>query len=340
MEAAGPFSQIFFTWVDTFMWTGFRRPLRREDALLLPSHIHPKKVYSKFEALWSAELNTTSVTASTGAKKVPSLFRVLYRLAGFDLCLALILQFGVSVMKLACVIILRRLVQIISAGGDEARTEGIMLALGLALLNFMDTVLSSQATFRLMLCLYGLIGWIAEVVMHKGFRLHPGARCDYRRGDLVNLALSDFSRLVEMAGILMLGISAPFMLVTSFTLMLVLVGPLVLTALITVGLITLVLVRIGKYQGKAFRIKATWQGRRLSILNEMLQSTRFTKFYALEDHYEKKNAGLQEARAFWSETNEVCDVFQLARVSYSAHHNISSGVFPTCGNLWWSSKRI
>ncbi len=34
--------------------------------------------------------------------------------------------------------------------------------------------------------------------------------------------------------------------------------------------------------------QAMWQGRRLSVLNEMLQSVRFTKFYTLEDHYEEQ----------------------------------------------------
>jgi len=47
---------------------------------------------------------------------------------------------------------------------------------------------------------------------------------------------------------------------------------------------------IGKVQGRAFRNKNECQGRRMASLNEMLQSARFTKYYGLEDHYDKQMA--------------------------------------------------
>merc|ERR1719329_389659 len=76
----------------------------------------------------------------------------------------------------------------------------------------------------------------------------------------------------------------------------------VLIDLIVVVAVGLLILRIGKLQGGSFRGKMMWQGKRMAVLNEMLQSVRFTKYYVLEDHYEKqmmKSRGMEEKELTW-----------------------------------------
>jgi len=205
-------------------------------------------------------------------------------------------QTGAILAKFGCILILRRLLAIIIAGGggDADMTEGVILATALAVLNFFDGFLSSLASWHLSLAIFATLACIAQAVLKKAFALHTGVQGKFRRGDLVNLALSDCNRLTDMASVLMLGLTAPIMLLFSMVLLAVLIGPLVLASLLTVIGVALLINLIGKTQGNSFRGKATWQGRRLAVMNEMLQSVRFTKFYALEDHYEAQAQELRQ----------------------------------------------
>ena len=47
-----------------------------------------------------------------------------------------------------------------------------------------------------------------------------------------------------------------------------------------------VISKVGKFQGGKFRGKMVAMGARMSTLNEMLQSVRFTKVYGMEEHYQ------------------------------------------------------
>jgi len=136
------------------------------------------------------------------------------------------------------------------------------------------------------LALYSAFMAVAQAVLRKGSMLHPDVQDKFRRGDLVTLALSDFSRLIDMSNVLMLGIGAPFMLLFAFVFLGVLLGPLVLADFVVVLVAGYLISRVASHQGATFRQKMIWQGRRMSVLNEMLQSVRFIKYYVLEDHYE------------------------------------------------------
>lgn len=292
MDDASIVSKALFLWVEPMMWKGFRRPLKQEDQLPVPERLAPGPLYAKVAELWAEEVRSVLAAnaLSKKSRREPSMLRVLIRLLGRDVAFALLLQVSAVGMKFGCILLLRRLGALIVMGNEDGvnTEEGIILAVSLALLNALDGLFSSQATWQLSLAIYKMLSCIAQAVLKKGFALHPGVQGNFRRGDLVSLALSDCNRIVDMAGVLMLGASAPFMLAFAMVLLSVLLGPSVLVVLLAAAAVTVVIDQVGKKQGSSFRAKATWQGRRLATMNEMLQSVRFTKFYALEEHYEEQ----------------------------------------------------
>lgn len=286
MDDASFLSKCLFLWVERTMWTGLRRPLTNEDRLPLPRFLDPRDLHAKFAESWANEVERTKAGGKAKARQ-PSVLRALLKIVGGKIAFAFTMQTLSVATKFACVLLLRRLVTMILEGGSSLE-ESVTVAVLLGLFNAFEAFCNSMATWQLTLATHGITGCIAQAVLKKGFRLHTGVQGKFRRGDLVTLALSECNRLVEMSGILMLGASAPIMLVFAIVLLGVLVGPSILAILVAVALTICIIHQIGKMQGKSFRSKAIWQGKRLATMNEMLQSVRFTKFYALEEHYEQQ----------------------------------------------------
>ncbi|CAE8665052.1 unnamed protein product [Polarella glacialis] len=128
----------------------------------------------------------------------------------------------------------------------------------------------------------------ATMVLRKGMRLHPAARAKYQRGTLVSLGLSECNRLVESAMTLAQGAAIPPMILGALIFGSALVGPVFIVSILGVTATVMAMLKIGNVLGRAFGRKAIEQGLRLSIVNEMLQSMRLTKFYALEDHFQSQ----------------------------------------------------
>ncbi|CAE8706315.1 unnamed protein product [Polarella glacialis] len=291
MDSAGPISMAFFLWAQPTMRSGFRRPLQADEALRLPARLKAAVVRRRFEELWALELQRAEALSLLKKQEIgPSVLHVLLQLAQGDLILAVSLQVTALCCKFACVLLLRRIVQIVLIQDDERRGEGLGIAFGLFALNALEGILGTHASHRVQLALYSALMAVAQAVLRKGSMLHPDLQDKFRRGDLVTLALSDFSRLVDMSGVLMLGVGAPLMLLFAFVFLGVLLGPLVLADLVVVLVAGYLISRVAGFQGSSFKQKMMWQGRRIAVLNEMLQSVRFTKYYVLEDHYEAQMA--------------------------------------------------
>jgi len=276
-----------FLWVQPTVLAGFRRPLQAEDALPLPRALDPGAVFARFQQLWAAEQQRKAAQASTKRAARPSLNRVLWQLTSRDLTCAVLLQASTVIFfKYGNVLLLRRLLQLLNnAKDDDLRGEGLVVAFGLFVFNMLDGVMAPLATIFLQKALLATFACITQSVLWKGTALHPSVQDKFRRGDLVTLALSDYGRLIDQSAILMQGVGAPFMLAAAIVFLFALVGPLVLPAIVVVFSVAFVSSRLANVQGSSFRQKMRWQGTRMSTLNEMLQSMRFTKYYVLEDHY-------------------------------------------------------
>eukprot|EP00930_Biecheleria_cincta_P033436 TRINITY_DN23167_c0_g1_i3.p1 TRINITY_DN23167_c0_g1~~TRINITY_DN23167_c0_g1_i3.p1 ORF type:complete len:1287 (+),score=197.43 TRINITY_DN23167_c0_g1_i3:74-3934(+) len=280
MDSAGPFSKFLFLWLQPTMRTGFRRALQDSDAVQLPQRLNCAVIRREFQERIAKEHSWAE-----SRSKQPRLLRLLVSMTWGPLGRATLYQLIVVACKFSSVVLLRLVVQTALQKGQGDLMSGVLAAFGLFALNVVEGILSSQATFQLQLGIYVWIMTFAQAVLWKGTKLHPAVQEQNRRGALVTLALSDLTRVVEMANILMLGVGAPFMLIFAFVSLVLLLGPLVLFAVLVCVLVFMLIKKIGDKSGSSFRGKMMWQGQRVSVLNEMLQSVRFTKYYTMESHY-------------------------------------------------------
>mmetsp|Transcript_2532 Transcript_2532/g.7268 ORF Transcript_2532/g.7268 Transcript_2532/m.7268 type:complete len:1279 (+) Transcript_2532:108-3944(+) len=277
MDSASCISKVLFLWVQPMLRAGFWRPLEAEDRPPLPKRLKPADAYANFERLWKEQEKSG---------KEPTVMRTLLRFFRHDLAIELMLQVGMAVSRISSVLLLRQLVGIIMGSPtDDEKTQGIILGVALGLMNAVDGVLNTLAQWRIALMLHTMLGIFGQACFRKGMHLHPGVQEKFRRGDIVNLALSDCNRLLESVTLLTLGASAPLMLLFALSFLIALLGPTVLLTLVVIVLNVIIVRKVGHKQGVSFRGKAVQQGRRLGALNEMLQSVRFMKYYTLEDHY-------------------------------------------------------
>eukprot|EP00931_Biecheleriopsis_adriatica_P106427 TRINITY_DN8088_c0_g5_i1.p1 TRINITY_DN8088_c0_g5~~TRINITY_DN8088_c0_g5_i1.p1 ORF type:complete len:1305 (-),score=211.21 TRINITY_DN8088_c0_g5_i1:124-4038(-) len=281
MDSAGPFSRALFLWFQPVMRAGFRHPLQASDAIQLPKQLVSSTIRCQFQE----RLNAEQSWAKTHSKP-PRVMRMLLRMNSTQMAWAVFCQLLSVGSKFGAVILLRIVVQVATRKEEERLVEGILASLGLLVMNMLEGIMSSQANFQFQLAVYAWMEAFAQAVLWKGTKLHPAVQDQNRRGSLVTLALSDLSRVVEMANIVMLGLGAPFMLIFAFISLILLIGPMVLAATVVCVVVFYLIKKIGQKNGTSFRGKMMWQGSRMSVLNEMLQSVRFTKYYTMEDHYQ------------------------------------------------------
>lgn len=277
MDAASGLSRTFFLWVQPMLRTGFGKPLAAEDRLLVPKKLQPTEVYARFAELWQEAKKND---------KEPSVVRILVTMFRWDIFVEILIQVCMAVARIGSVLLLRRLVGIITnSSSDAEQVLGIILAVSLGLVNFTDGIMNTLANWRFAMMLHMMLGIFGQASFRKGMVLHPSSQDKFRRGDIVNLALSDCNRLLESVTVLTLGASAPIMLLFAMSFLVAILGPTVLVTFVIIITNVAIVRQVAKMQGKTFRGKAVQQGRRLGSLNEMLQSARFMKFYTLEEHY-------------------------------------------------------
>lgn len=319
METRNPCSILLF--VQPILRKGFYAPLQQDDALPTPDWTRPDLLAEAFEELWAKELaragfvpvnsedavlaaeeGKVGVTKQPQRRRQPSALRVLFHLFAGRTAFAMSMQIVSVCCRFSTSLVIRRLAVLILLGGRQPGRwpgEGFALAAALAVLSCLEGLLATNANIRIQTIALAIFNTFATMVLRKGIRLHPAARGKFQRGSLVNLGLSDCNRLVESSNTLASGIAIPLMIIGALALGGGLAGPAFLITGLAVAMIIVIMLQLGKWQGAAFRRKAIAQGQRLSLLNEMLQSIKLTKYYALEEHFGaqilEKRRGEEEA---------------------------------------------
>eukprot|EP00929_Paragymnodinium_shiwhaense_P073946 TRINITY_DN37804_c0_g1_i1.p1 TRINITY_DN37804_c0_g1~~TRINITY_DN37804_c0_g1_i1.p1 ORF type:complete len:1351 (-),score=287.90 TRINITY_DN37804_c0_g1_i1:350-4306(-) len=282
-----------FLCVEPLLRRGFRRPLQAEDSLRPPEWISPGNVSRIFHDAWAAENKKVEDAVGGKLRKRPRVSDVLLRLYGGKAIQLMVLQMVSVSCRFAAALVLRQLTAHIIDGGSTR--DGLTLALMLALLSLVEGVFATNAHIRCHVLALAIFNTFASAVLHKALKLHPRVSEHFPRGSMVSLALSDCNRLLESAQNIPGGAAVPFMVVLAQVIGCALIGPTFIVSLLAVLLIMFAMTQIGKFQGVSFRKKSTAQGFRLSLVNEMLQSMRLTKYYALEDHFQSSIEARREA---------------------------------------------
>ena len=273
-----PFASLLF-FAGRVVWKGFRSPLQGDDTLPTPQWTWPQHVSHVFLKSWDQQADAAR---NNPRKRPPTAMRVLCILVRWRVLWALFLQMLSVGCRLGAMVVVRLFAQKLSDGSGEG-VVGIIMAIAIVLLQWFETIFTCNSTFALEAVVIFIVNCFSTAVLHKGTRLHPEVRGNFPKGALVNLAVGDCGRLVERIHQIGQGVSLPFMVLVGTATGCAFIGPVFLLAVPCTTFLSMLLAQVGKWQGHYFRAKVVAQGRRLGIVNEMLQNMRLTKFYAVED---------------------------------------------------------
>eukprot|EP00930_Biecheleria_cincta_P017931 TRINITY_DN14121_c0_g1_i1.p1 TRINITY_DN14121_c0_g1~~TRINITY_DN14121_c0_g1_i1.p1 ORF type:complete len:385 (-),score=54.06 TRINITY_DN14121_c0_g1_i1:153-1307(-) len=291
-------SSLLLLWVYPLLRGGKQGSLLQDSFLPTPEGSDSQ---SQGELFW--KLRQTKEKAS---------FTVWKLLRG-DFLKAVGLACTCSAVKIAAVFTVRALAQFI-LDKESSPTEGVAYAALLAGLSMLEAIGLSQANLKMSSCAVKLASIFTSVVYTKAGSLHPFVKQKHKRGDLVNLALNDTGRIVDSAMFIVVGVSAPVLLLFSLVTAVILVGPSALIIFFWTAVITFVVHNLGKRQGASVKRKMMLQGKRLSSLNEMLQAMKVVKLSAWEESFEDsigkirsdEERALKIMRVLQSVTNPIC----------------------------------
>eukprot|EP00931_Biecheleriopsis_adriatica_P003934 TRINITY_DN105681_c0_g1_i1.p1 TRINITY_DN105681_c0_g1~~TRINITY_DN105681_c0_g1_i1.p1 ORF type:complete len:1256 (+),score=180.53 TRINITY_DN105681_c0_g1_i1:27-3794(+) len=297
-NGTGLFSKTFFLWVHRVLSLSKAKSLSPDDYVSLPAGCSAAEQVASFQAAHHADALATK-----------TVWKILRR----DFYKALTVSCLSSVAKIGTVMLVRSFSQFL-IDRNESIVRGFIYAGGLFLLTILEAILVPQANLLMSLCTIKLANIFSSVAYRKAKSLHPFVRDRHKRGDIVNLALNDCSRIVDSSVFLVVGCSAPVLLLVSLAAAIFIIGPSAVIILLWTIIITLVMQKMGMRQGTQVKAKLSLQGKRISIINEMLQSMRVVKLSAWEEFFQgiisrvrsQEERALLRWRVLQAITNPTC----------------------------------
>eukprot|EP00927_Polykrikos_kofoidii_P050638 TRINITY_DN44529_c0_g1_i1.p1 TRINITY_DN44529_c0_g1~~TRINITY_DN44529_c0_g1_i1.p1 ORF type:complete len:1236 (-),score=232.53 TRINITY_DN44529_c0_g1_i1:190-3897(-) len=270
---ASAFAWPLMAWIFPTLRQGLLGRLGPGDELLQPLQYRAEAVFGNFHRI------------HVPGRQVVQTLWLFYRR---DLCICIVIGMLSIVSKLGGTLLIRAITQIVldKNNGVDGTKLGLVYSGLLFACSIVDSICTPVAGLRLCALAVGVAATFATVTYEKAKVLHPFARENHKRGDLVSLACSDCARLIDTAPVAFMGLMAPLQVLFSIITALWLVGSEAVVILAWSVLLSFSMNRIGKMQAGYFRDKLKHQGARLTMFNEMLQSMKMVKMGAWEEYFE------------------------------------------------------
>ncbi|XP_077285787.1 multidrug resistance-associated protein 1-like [Arctopsyche grandis] len=300
---SGFLSKILFTWFDSLVWTGFKRPLVLEDLWSVNPEDSSAEVVPLFEKYWKeshSKINSSqpglkiSYAKSSGnvisgvitSKKQVSIMPALCRAFGptfiFGACLKLIHD----TMLFISPQILRLLISFIE--NKEHMWKGFFYTGLLLGISIVQLVIFSQYFHRMILVGIRIRTALISAIYRKTLQLSNNERKESDVGKIVNLMSVDAQRFMDLITNLNLIWSTPFQISLSLYFLWQILGPSVLAGL-AVMLILIPVNGVIANKLKTLQIKQMKnKDDRIKTMNEVLNGIKVLKLYAWEPSFEEK----------------------------------------------------
>ncbi|KAM3574900.1 hypothetical protein VYU27_003126 [Nannochloropsis oceanica] len=298
-EHLTPWQQLSFSFVIPIIRYGTYKSLQQEDLLPVPEQDRAARVMERLEKEWAVELQT---------KQRPSLNRALYRTHRRAFYVSGVLLFIEYALMLAKPVVLRYLLSWLK--GDVATEAevgstghwcyGIGVALGLACLNFMQTLIHHRAFMLTIRTGWRLRTSVQGLLYKKILKLDSRWQSRVGTGQIVSTLANDTQRYEDCAPSIHFLWVAPLMAFAGLGLLIMYVGirPAAAGCVVTVGIIPLQ-VWCGRRVGHARRVTAERTDRRVRLLSEVLSGIQTVKAFVWEAPF---RASISTARALERES--------------------------------------
>ncbi|GJP77074.1 hypothetical protein CLOP_g7507 [Closterium sp. NIES-67] len=310
---ANPLSKLIFWWLNPLMNAGYRKPLEQADLPPLPPCDDAKAVSVKFAHVWAEEIH----------KDKPSLTRALFRCFRYRLIIGALVQFVNVLLQATPPIFLNAVLLFIQGTPTDHFMKkifgdnfGYYSAAALFVVPTVRSLLDAQYNNIMFRLGVHVKTALVEIVYDKSLKLSNGARQGKSVGEIVTLMQVDTEKV---------SMTTPFLHFTWSGLLQIFINLGLLIYYIgwsAVAGFALLIITIPT-QGKLVSLLLAMQrkillntGRRVKVINELLQGIRVVKCYAWEQPFTAAIAGIRsvELKAMrsrvWLRAVQTC--FMLA----------------------------
>uniref|UniRef100_A0A0P5T3X6 ABC-type glutathione-S-conjugate transporter n=1 Tax=Daphnia magna TaxID=35525 RepID=A0A0P5T3X6_9CRUS len=310
-EAASFLNVITYTWLDSLIWKGYRKPLETTDLWDLNNKDKSKSVVPRFEKHWQkalskqakkpsepkatygAENGGVSFKPSPSTKKIVSVLPALCKTFAPEFLLGSLLKLMQDLLAFVSPQILSLLIGFVEDPTQES-WKGYLYAIILTLTAMLQTMILGQYFQRMFVVGMQIRTSIVSSIYRKAIKISNSSRKESTVGEIVNLMSVDAQRLMDLTTYLNMLWSAPLQIALAIYFLYQILGPSVFAGL---GVMILLIPVNGVLANATKKLQIQqmkYKDKRVKMMSEILSGIKVLKLYAWEPSFQ---AQVEEIRS-------------------------------------------
>ncbi|XP_059352167.1 multidrug resistance-associated protein 1-like isoform X3 [Daphnia carinata] len=310
-EGASFLNVITYTWLDSLIWKGYRKPLETVDLWDLNNRDKSKSVVPRFEKHWQKALSKqakkpSEPRATYGAenggvsfkptptnKKIVSVLPALCKTFAPEFLLGSLLKLMQDLLAFVSPQILSLLIGFVEDTSQES-WKGYLYAVILTLTAMLQTLILGQYFQRMFVIGMQIRTSIVSSIYRKAIKISNSARKESTVGEIVNLMSVDAQRFMDLTTYLNMLWSAPLQIGLAIYFLYQILGPSVFAGL---GVMILLIPVNGVLANATKKLQIQqmkYKDKRVKMMSEILSGIKVLKLYAWEPSFQ---AQVEEIRS-------------------------------------------
>ncbi|KAK9685100.1 hypothetical protein K7432_015628 [Basidiobolus ranarum] len=277
---ANVFSLITFSWMNSLLKTGSKKPLVEEDLWTLEDQYKARQISDQFQDVWQRELRQE--------KKDPSMAWTLAKSFGVPFLYGAFFKVLEDILAFVQPQLLKQLMSFVgshSTENPELAYRGYTIAGAMFLTALMQTIFSQQYFQRSTVAGMKLYGALVTAIYRKTLVLSNTARHNYTVGEIVNHMTVDAQRVQDLCMYGNIVWSGPFQIGLSLYFLYQTLGPSIFAGvgimILSIPLNSLLARKMHALQKAQMKNKDA----RIKLTDELLNGIKVIKLYAWEKSF-------------------------------------------------------
>ncbi|KAG0492112.1 hypothetical protein HPP92_005510 [Vanilla planifolia] len=318
---AGFLSRMSFWWLNSLMKKGYEKPLDDKDMPHMGEMDRAESQYFMFLEQLSRQSQNSDATSPSFFWAIVSCHKNEILVSGF-FALLKVLTLSAGPMLLNAFIK-------VSVGMGTFKYEGYVLALGMFLVKFLESLSQRQWHFCTRTLGLHVRSLLSAAVYQKQLRLSSSAKLIHSSGEIMNYITVDAYRIGEFPVWFHQTWTTCLQLCIALVILYHAVGLATISSMVVIVITVLCNAPVAKLQHKFQTGLMEAQDERLKAMSEALVNMKVLKLYAWEGHFKKVIEGLREEECKW------LSAFQMQRaynsfLFWSSPVVVSAATFLTC----------
>ena len=280
MGASFP-NRMTFSWLNTMLAKGWKRPLTKEDLYQLSPTEQSNVVYTEWGMHWK---KAEEANKKKRGRPPTSIFKPLLFTFGPALLAASFIQLLTVLLTQISPQALNLLIGFTNS--EEEQWKGYLYMVYLVGINLIKTILNSQYFLEQMLIGLRIRAAMTSALFRKALRLSSKSRKERSVGETVNLMQIDTQRMMDVIQSLNLLWSSPVTIILSIYSLWGILGPSCLAGLLVMVLLVPANAALGSKMKAFQRQNMAFKDERLKTMNEVLDGIKVLKLYAWEPSFQ------------------------------------------------------